>query len=130
MSVSVPAEVVSLNSTVFFTSIFSTLDIVTPMAFLTIIVTPLSLEKFPKMSNLLINFFWLFFHFLRPLSSSLLSTMMWISALTLVMVCNLSSAFLPSGHKDRILVQAMVNSLRVFWFFGCIFLQLVGSFLL
>jgi hypothetical protein len=44
-----------------------------------------------------------------------------MSALILVMVCNLSSAFFPSGHKDLILVQARLNSLRVFWFLGCIF---------
>ena len=29
--------------------------------------------------------------------------------------------FLPSGHKDPMLVQARLNSLRVFWFLGCIF---------
>ena len=58
MSVSVPADVVSLNSTVFFSSIFSTFDIETPMDFLTRIVTPLSLEKFPKISTY--NFFDIF----------------------------------------------------------------------
>jgi hypothetical protein len=46
---------------------------------------------------------------------------MWMSALILVIVCNLSLAFFPSGHRDLILVQARLNLLRVFWFLGGIF---------
>ena len=130
MSVSVPAEVVSLNSTVFFSSIFSTWEIPTPIDFLAKIVTPLSLEKFPWILYLLKSLFWFFFHFLTPFSSSLLSTMMWMSALMLVIAWILRSDFLPFGQRDLILVHASKNSLNVFCLLDLLILYLFVLFVL
>ena len=85
-SVDVPAEVLILNVIIFFASTLTTFVIETPIDFFAKIVTPLSFEKVPKMWYLLNTCFWDFRHFLRPISSSLLSTMMWISALILQIV--------------------------------------------
>ena len=51
---------------------------------------------------------------LPPFSSSLLSTIICMSASALKMVCSFISAFLLSGHKLRMFVHAMLNWLSFF----------------
>merc|ERR1712074_498428 len=119
-SVCVPAEVLIRKLIMFLASIILTFDMETPMDFLARIVTPLILENVPKMWYLLNICFWDFRHFFRPISSSLLSTIIWMSLLILHIVLNLRSDFFPFGHNDLMLVMARLNSEIVFFLFDMV----------
>ena len=68
------------------------------------------------MLYLLMTCLLVFLHFFRPILSSLLSTITWISAFISVMACIFRLAFFPSGHSDLIFVMAKENSLIVVFF--------------